>query len=153
MIRFPIAIGASILAMVVSAQTPPSPAEVETHYAPSENLERIDVAQIDAATTTLDMAAFVLSDVAVIEAMSQAAARGVKIRLYRDANSRNPHGRVAEALATLAAKLWVDGPSRLRTCPPLVGARIALSTLLGVTFYVLPQARWPSHYWLLHSLW
>jgi hypothetical protein len=46
-----------------------SPAtNVEVHYAPEENLEKIDVRLIDSARATLDMAAYVLTDKAVIKA-------------------------------------------------------------------------------------
>ena len=41
-------------------------AEAVVHYAPTENLEHIDVALIDHAETSIDMAAYVLTDWAVI---------------------------------------------------------------------------------------
>jgi phosphatidylserine/phosphatidylglycerophosphate/cardiolipin synthase-like enzyme len=62
----------------------PSFADPAIHYAPAENLERIDVALIDAAKTSIDMAAYVLTDWPVIQAMTRAADRGVKVRLYLD---------------------------------------------------------------------
>ena len=61
-----------------------APAKVEVHYAPSEDLEKIDVDLIDNAEHSIDMAAYVLSDPAIIEALSNAADRGVTIRLYLD---------------------------------------------------------------------
>jgi phosphatidylserine/phosphatidylglycerophosphate/cardiolipin synthase-like enzyme len=60
------------------------PAEV--HYAPGEDLESIDVALIGEAAKQVDIAAYVLTDRAVIEALREAAARGVKVRIWRDAN-------------------------------------------------------------------
>ena len=63
------------------ASDAPSPA---VHYAPAENLERIDVALIDQAKTSIDMAAYVLTDWAVIQALTRAADRGVEIRIYLD---------------------------------------------------------------------
>ncbi len=54
------------------------------HYAPAENLERIDVGLIDSARTRLDMAAYVLTDWPVMEALDRAARRGVRVRLYLD---------------------------------------------------------------------
>lgn len=74
---------------------------VEIHYAPAENLERIDVALIDGAGVSIDMAAYVLTDGAVIEALADAAARGVKARIWRD-NSTSGYGDAA-AIARLAA--------------------------------------------------
>jgi phosphatidylserine/phosphatidylglycerophosphate/cardiolipin synthase-like enzyme len=58
----------------------------EVHYAPGEDLERIDVALIGEAAKQIDMAAYVLTDRAVVQALRQAAARGVKVRIWRDAN-------------------------------------------------------------------
>ncbi len=58
------------------------PARIEFHYSPSENLERIDTALIGSAKTSMDMAAFVLTDRPVIEAITEAARRGVKVRIY-----------------------------------------------------------------------
>jgi phosphatidylserine/phosphatidylglycerophosphate/cardiolipin synthase-like enzyme len=52
------------------------------HYAPAENLERIDVSLIDGARASLDMAAYVLTDWPVMSALDRAARRGVKVRLY-----------------------------------------------------------------------
>jgi phosphatidylserine/phosphatidylglycerophosphate/cardiolipin synthase-like enzyme len=54
------------------------------HYAPAENLERIDVALIDQARASLDMAAYVLTDWPVMLALDRAARRGVAVRLYLD---------------------------------------------------------------------
>jgi phosphatidylserine/phosphatidylglycerophosphate/cardiolipin synthase-like enzyme len=54
------------------------------HYAPAENLEHIDVGLIDRAKTSIDMAAYVLTDWAVIQALTRAADRGVMIRVYLD---------------------------------------------------------------------
>jgi phosphatidylserine/phosphatidylglycerophosphate/cardiolipin synthase-like enzyme len=58
----------------------------EVHYAPGEDLESIDVALIGEAAKQIDIAAYVLTDRAVIEALRGAAARGVKVRIWRDAN-------------------------------------------------------------------
>lgn len=53
----------------------------EHHYAPEEDLEAIDVRTIGAARSTIDVAAYVLSDPAVIEALIAAAGRGVVERI------------------------------------------------------------------------
>lgn len=62
-------------------------AAVEIHYAPAEDLERIDVGLIDAAGESIDMTAYVLTDRPVIEALAEAAARGVKVRIWRDGST------------------------------------------------------------------
>jgi phosphatidylserine/phosphatidylglycerophosphate/cardiolipin synthase-like enzyme len=56
------------------------------HYSPGENLETIDVALIGEAAKQIDIAAYVLTDSAVIEALREASARGVKVRIWRDVN-------------------------------------------------------------------
>jgi len=63
------------------------------HYAPTENLERIDVALIDQAHNRIDFAAYVLTDWPVMEALARAADRGVRVRIYMDSGrlgERNP---------------------------------------------------------------
>ena len=68
-----------------AARKPPS-CGAEIHYGPGEDLERIDVALIGEAAKQIDMAAYLLTDRAVIEALRQAPARGVKVRIWRDAS-------------------------------------------------------------------
>lgn len=58
----------------------------EVHCAPGEDLESIDVGLIDEAARQIDMAAYVLTDRAVVEALRRAAARGVRVRVWRDAD-------------------------------------------------------------------
>jgi hypothetical protein len=48
--------------------------------------ERIDVALIGEAAKQTDIAGYVLTDSAVIEALAEASARGVTVRIWRDAN-------------------------------------------------------------------
>lgn len=60
------------------------------HYAPVENLEHIDVALIDQAQGSIDLAAYVLTDWPVMEALARAADRGVRVRIYMDS------GRIGE---------------------------------------------------------
>lgn len=52
--------------------------------APAENLEHVDVALIDTAKREIDRAAYVLTDGPVIQALTRAADRGVKVRIYLD---------------------------------------------------------------------
>jgi phosphatidylserine/phosphatidylglycerophosphate/cardiolipin synthase-like enzyme len=64
---------------------------LEVHYAPQENLESVDVDLIDDSDESIDMAAYVLSDQAVISALIEAAERGVVIRLYLDKSQYAEH--------------------------------------------------------------
>src|ERR1700689_4188053 len=64
----------------------------EIHYAPHENLESLDARAIRRAELSIDMAAYVLSDPRIIEALTDAAERGVLIRLYLDRSQFTEHG-------------------------------------------------------------
>ena len=64
----------------------------EIHYAPRENLESLDARAIGRAELSIDMAAYVLSDPGIIEALTDAAERGVLIRLYLDRSQFAEHG-------------------------------------------------------------
>ena len=75
---------------------------VEVHFAPAENLERIDVALLGSARESIDIAVYAVTSTPVINALAEAAARGVKVRVYRDHTQPHPVGMVAEALKALA---------------------------------------------------
>lgn len=68
--------------------------QIEIHYAPQENLETVDVQEIGRAELSIDMAAYVLSDKEIIEALTDAAERDVVIRLYLDKSQFAEHGPV-----------------------------------------------------------
>jgi phosphatidylserine/phosphatidylglycerophosphate/cardiolipin synthase-like enzyme len=74
------------------------------HYAPEENLERIDVALIDGARTSLDMAAYVLTDWPVMQALDRAARRGVAVRLTLDG------GAMLDRAPTVPLRALIDNP-------------------------------------------
>ena len=93
---------------VAAPEATPS-ALFEIHYSPSENLEHIDVETLNQARGTVDFAAYVLTDIPVIEALSSAAARGVAVRLYIDGSGgRPPAERVTGALDRLLASTMVE---------------------------------------------
>ena len=80
-------LGASLEYGSGSAQAPcPVGPPADVHYSPGENLETIDVALIGEAAKQIDMAAYVLTDSAIVEALRAASARGVKVRIWRDVN-------------------------------------------------------------------
>ena len=74
---------------------------LETHFGPGERLEPIDVAALGGAQRTIEMAAYILTDVPVIEALTAAALRGVKVRIFRQIEDHAPSARVASALDAL----------------------------------------------------
>lgn len=82
--------------VAIRGETPPV-----IHYAPAENLERIDVSLIDSARRSLDMAAYVLTDWPVISALDRAARRGVAVRLYLDGGWLGNHARTGPFRALL----------------------------------------------------
>ena len=79
-------------------------AEPETHYAPVENLEHIDIELIRSATKSVDMAAFTLTDWAIIAALKEAQTRGVAIRILLDPNQRQEYCKLAEMADVVRVK-------------------------------------------------
>lgn len=63
---------------------PVSRAAVETHYSPTENLERYDLALLRSAHRNIDLCGFSFTDEAVGDALIAAAQRGVRVRVYLD---------------------------------------------------------------------
>jgi phosphatidylserine/phosphatidylglycerophosphate/cardiolipin synthase-like enzyme len=80
-ILFRASLTAASLALCQQGITDPAPI---IHYSLAENLENIDVALIDTARHEIDTAAFVLTDWPVIQALTRAADRGVKVWIYLD---------------------------------------------------------------------
>lgn len=77
---------------------------VELHYSPAENLEPIDVALIASARRSIDMDAYVLTDWPIIDALADAAARGVRVRIWREPTTADYAGPAA--LAKLSQTPW-----------------------------------------------
>ncbi len=90
-----VCIAGLILPMTTWAQ---SGTQVEIHYAPRENLESVDVQEIGRAELSIDMAAYVLSDPQIIEALTDAAERDVVIRIYLDKSQFAEHGPIRGGL-------------------------------------------------------
>jgi len=88
-----LALGAALAEKGSQAEGPQADEpEAQIHYAPRENLENIDVREIGRAQLSIDMAAYVLSDRHIIEALIDAAERGVVIRIYLDKSEFAEHG-------------------------------------------------------------
>ena len=56
----------------------------ENHLSPEENLEQVDLAQLDGARRSLDIAMYAFTDRYLAESILRAAHRGVRVRIYRD---------------------------------------------------------------------
>ena len=67
----------------------------DLHYAPEENLASLDVALIEQAGTDIDLAAYVLTDWAIINALNDAEARGVKVRIILDSRQQSDLARLS----------------------------------------------------------
>ena len=78
--------------LAVEHQTEAGERQAEIHYAPRENLENVDAREIGRARLSIDIAAYVLSDPRIAEALINAAERGVVIRLYLDRSQFAEHG-------------------------------------------------------------
>ncbi|MFV0282151.1 MAG: phospholipase D-like domain-containing protein [Rhodoblastus sp.] len=82
----------------------PTFAGVRLYYSPAGQTVAYDIEAFARARVSIDMAAYVLSDRGIIEALGEAARRGVKVRLYLDdADRRRTSGKTLDALTTLAA--------------------------------------------------
>ena len=98
----------SLALIAALALTSPALAgDVTIYYSPQTNLEAVDTGLIDQARSSIDMAAYVLSDLPVMEALRRAAERGVAIRLYLDGEQlvqlrRSDHARILSVLTLLA---------------------------------------------------
>jgi phosphatidylserine/phosphatidylglycerophosphate/cardiolipin synthase-like enzyme len=100
--RAAITTSAALLAITALTYADPAPT---IHYAPAENLEHVDVALIDSAQHEIDFAAYVLTDWPVIQALTRAADRGVKVRIYLDA------GRLRETEGSKAFQALAETPA------------------------------------------
>ncbi|ABF43695.1 nuclease-related protein [Candidatus Koribacter versatilis Ellin345] len=56
----------------------------EEHFSPGEDIERIDVARLEQAKSSVDIAMYAFTDQYIADALKQLAERGVKVRIYRD---------------------------------------------------------------------
>ena len=82
----------------------PAMAGVRLYYGPSPETASVDLRTLARAKSSIDMAAYVLTDRGVIDAMSEAAKRGVKVRIYLDGDDATRGSeKSADALTALDA--------------------------------------------------
>ncbi len=93
----------------------PTLAAVRIFYAPATDLETVDRQLIDSARQSIDMAAYVLTNRAIISALSQAAARGVKLRLYLDPDQAMRSGQNNNGLFALLEARNVEARFKARS--------------------------------------
>lgn len=85
---FLVALAAMLLAPEPQAAGPlsqePLVTGVQIFYGPGDGFETVDARLIDGARHSIDLAAYVLTDRALVAALGRAAMRGVKVRVYLD---------------------------------------------------------------------
>ena len=81
----------------------PAIAGVRLHYGPSREAAAVDLEALARAKTSIDMAAYVLTDRGVIDALAEAARRGVKVRVYLDGDDFSRNEKSVDALSALDA--------------------------------------------------
>ncbi|MGJ0505833.1 MAG: phospholipase D-like domain-containing protein [Methylocystis sp.] len=84
----PVALAALLIAPEPQAAGPlsqePLIAGLQIFYGPGDGFETVDARLINGARASIDMAAYVLTDRALVSALGRAAMRGVKVRVYLD---------------------------------------------------------------------
>ena len=80
------------------AIAPARAAPLEWHVSPTENLEHIDSALFAQAQNSIDIAAYVLTDWAIMDALKAASARNVAVRLVLDGSQFTPKNSGARIL-------------------------------------------------------
>jgi phosphatidylserine/phosphatidylglycerophosphate/cardiolipin synthase-like enzyme len=101
--QFPQSLVAGLI--VLSASFAPATADpVEIHYAPVENLERVDVGLLQSARSKIDLTAYSLTDWPVIDALIDAHRRGVVIRVVLDPSQQHALDRLTEIAAGIRMK-------------------------------------------------
>ena len=73
-----------VLLILLLGSIPGTAQTVEHLYSPADNLERSELARLDTATRTIDVAMYSLTDRYLAEELASLARKGVRIRVYRD---------------------------------------------------------------------
>lgn len=68
------------------------------HYSPAENLEKIDIAILQKAKKSIDIAMYAFTDRNLSRVLLLEARKGVKIRIYRDRTQIHDHGDQSKKL-------------------------------------------------------
>ncbi|MBI2677982.1 MAG: hypothetical protein HYX28_04320 [Candidatus Koribacter versatilis] len=67
----------------------------ENHFSPAENLEQLDIARLEEARATIDIAMYAFTDEYLASRLRAVAARGVRVRIYRDRSQYEQEQRIA----------------------------------------------------------
>nr|WP_210340595.1 phospholipase D-like domain-containing protein [Methylocystis sp. Sn-Cys] len=102
-------------------------AGVRVYYGPGEAFESIDAKLINGARHSIDMAAYVLTDRALVAALGRAAMRGVKVRVYLDGEETGRGSPILDVAG--APNLEVRRKSRSRDLMHLKSYQVDGATL------------------------
>lgn len=78
----------------------PLVAGVRVFYGPRAGFESVDARLIASARTSIDMAAYVLTDRALVSALGAAAMRGARVRIYIDGEETGRARTAVDAIAS-----------------------------------------------------
>ena len=78
-----------LIALLAALSNQAHATAVERHASPEERLDLIDAQLIASARNSIDFASYALTDKIVLDALSAAAKRGVKIRIVLDPRERH----------------------------------------------------------------
>ncbi len=102
-----LSLAATTLAFAVAeppkAAHDPAMAGVRLYYGPSKETASVDLAALARAKSSIDMAAYVLTDRGIIDTLADAARRGVKVRIYLDGDDFSRNEKSSDALSALDA--------------------------------------------------
>jgi hypothetical protein len=82
-----------------------------TSYSPDSNLEVLDVTTIQMAASTVDLAAFSLTDPAIVDALLTRSKAGIKVRIYLDRGELEAECRGDSACARSPLKELIGIPN------------------------------------------
>ena len=92
------------LFLLLAFARPAGAETLEIHYAPVENLERVDVELLKSAQKRIDMAAYSLTDWAIVDALLDAHRRDVAIRIVLDPSQQHAFDRMREITGDIRMK-------------------------------------------------
>lgn len=84
---------------------------ITQHYSHPESVDQIDVQTIAAATATIDVAAYSLTNPKVIAAILARAQAGIKVRLYLDRSEVTSEARGDAAMCNCALHVLFNQPN------------------------------------------
>jgi phosphatidylserine/phosphatidylglycerophosphate/cardiolipin synthase-like enzyme len=85
---------------------------VQIFYGPGDGFETVDARLINGARHSIDMAAYVLTDRALIAALGRAAMRGVRVRVYLDGEETGRQSAIFSAADARNFDVRLKGRSR-----------------------------------------